>query len=192
MTCIDKGAAARILGGTEFDVREWATHLEKCEACRDFLAGVGALADSSDQVVHPGGSALVVYDEQPGALDEGSRAWIFAHLKGCAECTEALARVPILQTPPARPVWRRPPMIATAAALLAAVILANQLFDGEVVVTPPAGPDLLALPGHADLDAPIERIAMPDIPVPFNVGLMKAVLPDSEKIAQAMKDCLDI
>lgn len=32
------------------------------------------------------------------------------------------------------------------------------------------------------LDAPIERIAMPDIPVPYNAGLMDAVLPSSDSI----------
>lgn len=32
------------------------------------------------------------------------------------------------------------------------------------------------------LDAPVERLTMPDIPVPYNVGLMDAVLPSTEKI----------
>jgi 2-oxoisovalerate dehydrogenase E1 component len=32
------------------------------------------------------------------------------------------------------------------------------------------------------LDAPIERLTMPDIPVPYNVGLMDSVLPNAEKI----------
>lgn len=32
------------------------------------------------------------------------------------------------------------------------------------------------------LDAPIERITMPDIPVPYNVGLMESVLPNVQKI----------
>lgn len=36
------------------------------------------------------------------------------------------------------------------------------------------------------LDAPIERLTMPDIPVPYNVGLMNSVLPGTEKIAEAM------
>lgn len=34
------------------------------------------------------------------------------------------------------------------------------------------------------LDTPIERLTMPDIPVPHNVGLMDAVLPDKEKIIE--------
>ncbi len=37
------------------------------------------------------------------------------------------------------------------------------------------------------LDAPIERLSMPDIPVPHNVGLMNAVLPGVDSIAEAMR-----
>ncbi|MDZ7658144.1 alpha-ketoacid dehydrogenase subunit alpha/beta [Fodinibius sp.] len=37
------------------------------------------------------------------------------------------------------------------------------------------------------LDAPIERITMPDIPVPYNVELMDAVLPTSEKIVKKIE-----
>jgi len=37
------------------------------------------------------------------------------------------------------------------------------------------------------LDAPIERLTMPDIPVPYNVGLMDAVLPNVEKIQKKVE-----
>ncbi len=37
------------------------------------------------------------------------------------------------------------------------------------------------------LDAPIERLTMPDIPVPYNVELMDAVLPTSEKIVEKIE-----
>ncbi len=37
------------------------------------------------------------------------------------------------------------------------------------------------------LDAPVKRLTMPDIPVPYNVGLMNSVLPDAEKIREAIK-----
>ncbi len=40
------------------------------------------------------------------------------------------------------------------------------------------------------LDAPVERITMPDIPVPYNVGLMEAVLPTTQKIAESMEELL--
>ena len=40
------------------------------------------------------------------------------------------------------------------------------------------------------LDAPVERLTMPDIPVPYNVGLMESVLPTSEKIASKIEELL--
>lgn len=41
------------------------------------------------------------------------------------------------------------------------------------------------------LDAPIERLATPDVPIPYNVGLMNAVIPTVEKIAGRMKDLVE-
>lgn len=40
------------------------------------------------------------------------------------------------------------------------------------------------------LDAPIERLTMPNVPVPYNLGLMHAVMPDAAKIAAKMRDIL--
>lgn len=40
------------------------------------------------------------------------------------------------------------------------------------------------------LDAPIERVTMPDIPVPHNVELMNSVLPSSDKIGVAMQQVI--
>jgi 2-oxoisovalerate dehydrogenase E1 component len=37
------------------------------------------------------------------------------------------------------------------------------------------------------LDAPVERMAVPDIPLPYNVALMDAVLPTVESIAKQME-----
>jgi 2-oxoisovalerate dehydrogenase E1 component len=36
------------------------------------------------------------------------------------------------------------------------------------------------------LDAPIERLAVPDIPIPYNVGLMEATVPSTDQIAAAI------
>ena len=41
------------------------------------------------------------------------------------------------------------------------------------------------------LDAPVSRIAVPDVPTPYNVGLMNAVLPSVEGIAAKMQELLD-
>ncbi|MEX0608368.1 MAG: transketolase C-terminal domain-containing protein [Balneolaceae bacterium] len=40
------------------------------------------------------------------------------------------------------------------------------------------------------LDAPVERIAMPDIPVPYNVGLMESVLPSTRSISKKIEEIL--
>jgi 2-oxoisovalerate dehydrogenase E1 component len=41
------------------------------------------------------------------------------------------------------------------------------------------------------LDAPIARLAIPDVPTPYNLGLMNAVLPSVEGIAARMQELLE-
>ena len=50
---------------------------------------------------------------------------------------------------------------------------------------------VLVSEGFRYLDAPVERIAMPDIPLPHNVPLMESVVPNAEKIAQKMREIVD-
>lgn len=40
------------------------------------------------------------------------------------------------------------------------------------------------------LDAPVQRLAFPDIPVPYNVKLMNSVLPNAEKIATKIEELI--
>lgn len=47
---------------------------------------------------------------------------------------------------------------------------------------------VLASEGFNHLDAPVERIAMPDIPLPHNVPLMESVVPNVERISEKMKE----
>ncbi len=42
------------------------------------------------------------------------------------------------------------------------------------------------------LDAPIDRLAVPDVPLPYNTGLLKAILPGVETIAARMQELLAI
>ncbi|WP_420317810.1 alpha-ketoacid dehydrogenase subunit alpha/beta [Ekhidna sp.] len=49
---------------------------------------------------------------------------------------------------------------------------------------------VLASEGFNYLDAPVERIAMPDIPLPHNVPLMESVVPNAERIAEKMRNIL--
>jgi len=43
----------------------------------------------------------------------------------------------------------------------------------------------------ADLDGPIRRLATPDIPIPYSLPLMEAVIPDARRIRDAMRSLLD-
>ena len=47
---------------------------------------------------------------------------------------------------------------------------------------------VLASEGFSYLDAPVERLAMPDIPLPHNVELMESVVPSVEMIGEKMKE----
>ncbi|MBD3614933.1 MAG: pyruvate dehydrogenase [Gracilimonas sp.] len=40
------------------------------------------------------------------------------------------------------------------------------------------------------LDAPVERVTMPDVPVPYNVKLMESVLPTTKRIADRIEEIL--
>jgi 2-oxoisovalerate dehydrogenase E1 component len=42
------------------------------------------------------------------------------------------------------------------------------------------------------LDAPIERLTMPDMPSPHSPTLLEAVIPTVDKIAQAMREIVEI
>lgn len=42
-----------------------------------------------------------------------------------------------------------------------------------------------------DLDAPIERLAVPDVPIPHNVGLMNAILPDVSRIVSKIREIVE-
>ncbi len=57
-------------------------------------------------------------------------------------------------------------------------------FGAEVAAT-------VAQEGFFSLDAPIQRFAIPDVPVPHNFGLMNAVVPTVESIAGQMTDVLE-
>jgi 2-oxoisovalerate dehydrogenase E1 component len=49
----------------------------------------------------------------------------------------------------------------------------------------------LAKDAFFDLDAPIERLATPDIPIPYNIPLMNSILPDVERIADKIVELVE-
>lgn len=79
-------------------------------------------------------------------------------------------------------------------AVLASVKHTNKcLIVHEDAMTAGFGAEIAAVltsEGFQYLDAPIERITMPDIPVPHNVALMESVVPSVNKIAEKMKELI--
>jgi 2-oxoisovalerate dehydrogenase E1 component len=56
-------------------------------------------------------------------------------------------------------------------------------FAAEIVAT-------ISEQAFTSLDAPIARIATPDVPIPYNLGLMEAILPSVERIKSAIERLL--
>lgn len=56
-------------------------------------------------------------------------------------------------------------------------------FAGEIIAS-------IASQAFGDLDAPVERLATPDIPIPFNLNNMKALVPDVPNIREKMEALL--
>lgn len=57
------------------------------------------------------------------------------------------------------------------------------------------GAEIVAVVGREaffDLDAPLERITTPDVPIPYNVNLMKAVVPSLERITATIRDLVEM
>ncbi len=57
-------------------------------------------------------------------------------------------------------------------------------FAGEII-------SVIANRAFSDLDAPIERLAMADIPIPHSISLMNSVLPGAASIRTKIQDLLD-
>ncbi len=51
---------------------------------------------------------------------------------------------------------------------------------------------VLAKEAFFDLDAPIERLTMPDIPNPHNIHLLNAAVPTTDKIKASMLELLAV
>jgi 2-oxoisovalerate dehydrogenase E1 component len=56
-------------------------------------------------------------------------------------------------------------------------------FASEILAT-------VASEAFMDLDAPIRRLTTPNVPIPYNAGLMHAVLPNIERIEAAIEELL--
>ena len=57
-------------------------------------------------------------------------------------------------------------------------------FGAEIAAT-------VASEAFLDLDAPVERLTVPDVPLPYNVELMETALPTPETISEAIYDLVE-
>jgi 2-oxoisovalerate dehydrogenase E1 component len=82
------------------------------------------------------------------------------------------------------------------AAVLASVAKTRRcLIVHEDTLTAGFGAELAAVVAKEaffDLDAPIERLTMPDMPSPHSPTLLEAVVPSVDKIAQAMREIAEL
>ncbi|OQY93249.1 MAG: pyruvate dehydrogenase [Chloroflexi bacterium UTCFX4] len=105
----------------------------------------------------------------------------------CLEAAQAWAgRVEILDLRTLIP-WDREKILDSVKKTGKAMVVHEDLvtggFGGEIIAT-------LARDAFADLDAPLERVATADTPIPFNSGLLAAALPSVEKIRATMEKLL--
>jgi 2-oxoisovalerate dehydrogenase E1 component len=81
------------------------------------------------------------------------------------------------------------------AAVLASVRKTRRcLIVHEDTLTAGFGAEIAAVVAEEaflSLDAPISRLAVPDVPTPYNVALMDAVLPSVAGIAAKMKELIE-
>jgi len=56
-------------------------------------------------------------------------------------------------------------------------------FGAEILAT-------LAEKAFKDLDAPLRRLTVPDSPIPYNAGMMKYVLPNTDSILRTITELL--
>ncbi len=84
--------------------------------------------------------------------------------------------------------WDREAVLASLAKTRRCLIVHEDTltagFGAEISAT-------LMSDGFFDLDAPVKRLAVPDVPIPHNIGLMEAILPSVESIARHMRELIE-
>ena len=83
--------------------------------------------------------------------------------------------------------WDREAVLASARKTHRALVV------HEDTMTAGFGAEIAAVIAHEaflSLDAPVERLAVPDIPLPYNVALLETILPTVDSIAQQIRATL--
>ncbi|HUA86269.1 MAG TPA: transketolase C-terminal domain-containing protein [Bryobacteraceae bacterium] len=83
--------------------------------------------------------------------------------------------------------WDRPAVLASVEKTRRCLIVHEDTltagFGAEVAA-------VVAQEAFLNLDAPVTRLAVPDLPLPYNIGLMNAVLPGVDQIAAKIEELL--
>lgn len=106
----------------------------------------------------------------------------------CLEAAQPFAgRVEILDLRTIAP-WDREQVLESVKKTGKAMVVHEDLmtggFGGEIIAT-------LARDAFTDLDAPLERVATTDTPIPFNVGLLDVIIPSVVRVRAVMEKLLN-
>jgi 2-oxoisovalerate dehydrogenase E1 component len=136
-----------------------------------------------DDFVVPFGRARLVREGQQLTLVSWG-----AMVERCeAAATQSGVAVELLDLRTVAP-WDREAVIASVKKTRRCLIVHEDTltagFGAEVAAT-------LAEAAFLSLDAPIQRLAIPDVPTPYNVALMNAVLPQVEEITERILELVE-
>jgi len=139
--------------------------------------------------VYPGNTFMVPFGVA-NVVREGSRATVVCwgemvhRVRGVVEAADMDVEILDLRT---IVPWDREAVLAsvrkTARCMVAHEDTITCGFGAEIAA-------VIAQDAFAYLDAPVVRIATPDIPIPYNIGMMEAVLPSAAKITTALQSLL--
>jgi 2-oxoisovalerate dehydrogenase E1 component len=132
------------------------------------------------------GDEFVVPFGKASVLREGSRATVVSWGAMVERCEQAIERTKVsadlidLRT---LSPWDREAVLVSVRKTRRCLIVHEDTitagFGAEIAAT-------IAKEAFFDLDAPLERLAVPDVPSPHNPMLLEAVLPSVESISQAL------
>ncbi|TAH50137.1 MAG: pyruvate dehydrogenase [Chloroflexota bacterium] len=154
-----------------------------------FLEHRGLLDTTNARRPYPGDDFCLPFGVA-SRVSEGDELTVITWGECVYRCLEAAqnfsGRVEILDLRTLAP-WDKEAVLASVKKTGKALVVHEDLhtagFGAEIAA-------ILAHDAFSDLDAPIERIASTDTPIPFSVELLQAVIPSVEKIRAAMERLL--
>ena len=154
-----------------------------------FLEHRGLLDTTNARRPYPGDDFCLPFGVA-SRVSEGDELTVITWGECVYRCLEAAqnfsGRVEVLDLRTLAP-WDKEAVLASVKKTGKALVVHEDLhtagFGAEIAA-------ILAHDAFSDLDAPIERIASTDTPIPFSVELLQAVIPSVEKIRAAMERLL--